>query len=98
MILLPVVLIAKPAIANPSTSSLVGMAAQTAAEKPIATDESVQKIALNQPAATDESLTRRATSHFRLLGYGLFLLHIGLIPLKLSKGHLMQVEDVRSPR
>jgi hypothetical protein len=53
----------------------------------------VQTIALKpgvEPSAIDSS-----PADFRLLGYGLFLLQIGLVPLKLSKGNLIQTIDQR---
>jgi hypothetical protein len=41
-----------------------------------------------EPSPIDSS-----PADFRMLGYGLFLLQIGLIPLKLSKGNLIQTID-----
>ncbi len=49
-----------------------------------------QRIAL-QPTNAPRRVTIANTSQdFRLLGYGLFLLQIGLIPLKLAKGNSVQ--------
>lgn len=53
----------------------------------------VQTIALK--SGIEPSPIASSPADFRLLGYGLFLLQIGLIPLKLSKGNQVQTIDQR---
>jgi hypothetical protein len=49
-----------------------------------------QTIALQPADEPGPRAIARPTHDFRLLGYGLFLLQIGLIPLKLAKGNAVQ--------
>jgi hypothetical protein len=44
-------------------------------------------------SGVEPSLIDSSPADFRLLGYGLFLLQIGLIPLKLAKENLIQTID-----
>jgi hypothetical protein len=49
-----------------------------------------QTIALKPADEPGQGASVSPTNDFRLLGYGLFLLQIGLIPLKLAKGNRVQ--------
>jgi hypothetical protein len=79
LIQLPIFLTAHPA------------AAKSAATTP-ATPH-VQTIALKSAEAEPPTIATNPNSDFRLLGYGLFLLQIGLIPLKFAKGNKVQTID-----
>jgi hypothetical protein len=52
--------------------------------------KSPQAIALKLKHATGTAAIVNSSKDFRLLGYGLFLLQIGLIPLKFAKGNQVQ--------
>jgi hypothetical protein len=55
--------------------------------------KAVQTIALKPSEDSATTTIAAPDSHFRLLGYGLFLLPIGLIPWQLSKGHLIRINE-----
>jgi hypothetical protein len=69
------------------------LTAHPAAAKPAATTPHVQTIALKSTEAEPPTIAANPNSDFRLLGYGLFLLQIGLIPLKFAKGNKVQTID-----
>jgi hypothetical protein len=52
--------------------------------------QTTQTIALKPADAPGQGAIANPPQDFRLLGYGLFLLQIGLIPLKLAKGNQVQ--------
>lgn len=79
LILLPICLTAHPAAAKPAVTT-------PAAPR-------VQTIALKSTEAEPPTIAANPNSDFRLLGYGLFLLQIGLIPLKFAKGNQVQTID-----
>lgn len=54
---------------------------------------SVPQVSMNLPMKANTTAQSTA-NNVRLLGYGLFLLQIGLIPLKLSKAKLMQLGTI----
>jgi hypothetical protein len=66
--------------------------------RPAALPKAAQTIALKPADEPGKGAIASPTQDFRLLGYGLFLLQIGLIPLKLAKGNVVQtmVFDRRS--
>jgi hypothetical protein len=72
--LLAAMTIAQPLLAQPAT--------------PI--NNATQTIALKPAEASEQSPIGSSSHDLRLLGYGLFLLQIGLIPLKLAKGNAVQ--------
>jgi hypothetical protein len=58
--------------------------------RPAASLKAAQTIALKPADEPGQAAIVSPTQDFRLLGYGLFLLQIGLIPLKLAKGNAVQ--------
>jgi hypothetical protein len=66
---------------------------QPVSAKPRSPQPAVQTIALKPSEDSATSPIATPDSHFRLLGYGLFLLPIGLIPWQLSKGHLIRINE-----
>jgi hypothetical protein len=103
LVLLPIVAIARPVLAKSTSAQVAASTTNSVATHQLdqnhpPVQKPVQKVALSKPVDREASLASRATSNFRLLGYGLFLLQIGLIPLKLSKGHLFQVSTAEAPR
>jgi hypothetical protein len=72
--LLAAMTIAQPLLAQPATP----------------TTQAAQTIAFKPADAPGRSPIVSPSHDFRLLGYGLFLLQIGLIPLKLAKGNAVQ--------
>jgi hypothetical protein len=74
---LAILMIAHAAMAKPATLS-------TPKAKP------AQTIALKLNDESGQGTIASPAHNFRLLGYGLFLLQIGLIPLKLAKGNKVE--------
>jgi hypothetical protein len=83
LILCPMLFTAYPVVAQTLAARTTAIAATD--HKPVPT------IALK--SGVEPSLIDSSPADFRLLGYGLFLLQIGLIPLKLAKGNLIQTID-----
>jgi hypothetical protein len=70
------------AIGNPAMAKLAMASAPPA--------KAAQTIALQPTDEPGQIAIARPSHNFRLLGYGLFLLQVGLIPLKLAKGNQVQ--------
>ncbi len=77
--LLSAMAIAQPTLAQPRL-----------AQSTPPTQAATQTIALKPADEPGQGAIASPTPDFRLLGYGLFLLQIGLIPLKLAKGNTVQ--------
>jgi hypothetical protein len=86
LVLLSAIVVAQPSAAQPS-------AAEPSAAKSQSSGKAVQTIALKSPEESATTTITTPDSHFRLLGYGLFLVPIGLIPWQLSKGHLIRIGE-----
>jgi hypothetical protein len=86
VLLLPAGFIARPTIA--ASAHPQHEPACVASTQSVTIEQSIPKVAMQPPHPSSKLLVGSATTNFRLLGYGLFLLQIGLLPLRLAPGHL----------